>query len=302
MDFRMIKGIVPPIVTPVDENERIDEVRFRKQIDFLIEHEVDGILLFGSNGEFCSLEDSEFERGMKIAVNQVAKRTILYFGIGAVSTRKCIKLAKMAVSNGADAISVLQPMFLKPTDDELYRHFLSIADSVAPVPMLLYNNPGRVGYTLSKHLVSRLAHEVSNIIGLKDSSGDISQLEEFVRLTRDVDFRVFGGKDTLIYAALAHGAVGVVTSTSNYVPALVKLIYDKFTSGDYKGALECQFLLNPIRILTDCTSFPVGTKDVANMIGLDVGVPCLPNKLTSDEEILNEMRKEISKLKELGFI
>ncbi|MFR5731139.1 MAG: dihydrodipicolinate synthase family protein [Clostridium sp.] len=148
------------------------------------------------------VEEDEMERGLKIVVDQAAGRVPVYFGIGAISTKKCIRLAKMAVANGAASVSVLQPMFLKPTETELFTHFKAIADAIPETPeVLLYNNPGRVGYTLSANLVDRLAHEVPNIVGMKDTSGDITQTSEFIRRNRDVDFKVFGGKDTLLYAS-----------------------------------------------------------------------------------------------------
>ena len=150
------------------------------------------------------------ERGLKIMVDQAAGRVPVYFGIGAIRTQKCCRLAKMAVANGAAGVSVLQPMFLKPTYDELFQHFKAIAESVPGAPMLLYNNPGRVGYTLTADLVDALAHQVENIVGMKDTSGDITLTAEFIRRTRDVGFKVFGGKDTLLYASLCHGAVGGV--------------------------------------------------------------------------------------------
>lgn len=302
MDKSYLKGIIPPLVTPIDENELIDEAKLREQIDYVIDNGVHGILAFGSNGEFYMLSDQEYARGIEIFVSQTAGRVPVFCGIGAVSTKKCIALAEMAFSKGADAVSILQPMFLKPTEDELYTHFSMIAKAIAPKPMLLYNNPGRTGYTLSKTLVSRLAHEFENIVGLKDSSGDITQLEEFYRLTRDVDLRIFGGKDTLIYGALVHGAVGAVTSTANYVPKLVLSIYDKYIQGDLKGSFEAQLQLNPIRILTDKASFPVGTKDVANLVGREVGKPYLPTKLTENPAVVGDMKKELERLEKEGLI
>ena len=145
MNTDFIKGIVVPILTPLDENERIDEARMRKQVDFVIEGGVSGILAFGSNGEFYMVEEDDMERGLKIMVDQAAGRVPVYFGIGAIRTQKCVRLAKMAAANGAAGISVLQPMFLKPNETELFNHFKAIADAVPDKPMLLYNNPGRVG-------------------------------------------------------------------------------------------------------------------------------------------------------------
>lgn len=165
MNTDFIKGIIVPILTAIDENEIINENEMRAQVDFVIDGNVSGILAYGSNGEFYMLEEDETERGLKIMIDQAAGRVPVYMGIGAISTKKCIRLAQMAVKNGADGISVLQPMFLKPTEEELFQHFKSIADSIPNTPMLLYNNPGRVGYTMSAALVERLAHEVSNIVG-----------------------------------------------------------------------------------------------------------------------------------------
>ena len=144
MNTEFIRGVVVPMITPIDEEERIDEVNFRKQVEYIIEGGLEGILVFGSNGEFYQVEEDEMERGLKIALDQAAGRVPVYFGIGAINTKKCIRLAKMAEENGAAAISILQPMFLKPTREELYRHFRSIAEAVPKTPVLLYNNPGNL--------------------------------------------------------------------------------------------------------------------------------------------------------------
>ena len=282
MDKSLIKGVVVPILTPIDENERIDEEKLRSQVDYVIEGGVLGILAFGSNGEFYMVEEDEMERGLEIMISQSNGRVPVYFGIGAISTKKCVRLAKMAIKKGAYGISVLQPMFLKPTEEELFLHFKTIADAVPSTPMLLYNNPGRVGYTMSANLVDRLAHEVENIVGMKDTSGDITQMEELIRRTRDVDFKVFGGKDTLLYAALCHGAVGGVCTAANFMPHLITDVYNKFIAGDIKGSLEAQFKLNPVRLSMDAASFPVAAKDMANLVGRDVGVPYRPNLPTPE--------------------
>ena len=282
MNTDFIKGVVVPILTPIDADERIDEARLRAQVDYVIDGGVSGILAFGSNGEFYMVEEDEMERGLKLMVDQAAGRVPVYFGIGAISTRKCCRLAQMAAANGAAGISVLQPMFLKPTYAELLRHFKTIAESVPGAPMLLYNNPGRVGYTLTADLVDELAHTVDNIVGMKDTSGDITLTSEFIRRTRDVDFKVFGGKDTLLYASLCHGAVGGVCTAANFMPELITDVYNKFAAGDLKGSLEAQFKLNPVRLSMDAASFPVAAKDMANLRGRDVGEPYLPNLPTPE--------------------
>lgn len=282
MNTELIKGVIVPMITPIDSDEKIDEARMRRQVDYVIEGGLSGILLFGSNGEFYMVEEDEMARGLEIALDQAAGRVPVYFGIGAISTKKCIRLAQMAAAKGAYGISVLQPMFLKPTREELIRHFTAIAGSVPDTPVLLYNNPGRVGYTLKADLVEELAHSVPNIVGMKDTSGDITLTEECIRRTRDVSFKVFGGKDTLLYASLCVGAVGGVCTAGNFMPELIVDIYNKFVAGDYRGAREAQFKLNPVRLSMDAGSFPVAAKDMANLRGQDVGVPYLPSLPTPE--------------------
>ena len=295
MNTDFIKGIIVPILTPLDAEERIDEARLRRQVDYVIAGGVSGILAFGSNGEFYMVEEDDLERGLRIMVDQAAGRVPVFFGIGAIRTQKCVRLARMAAKNGASGVSVLQPMFLKPNEAELFGHFKTIADAVPDLPVLLYNNPGRVGYSMSANLVDRLAHEVPNIVGIKDTSGDITLTSELIRRTRDVGFKVFGGKDTLIYAALCHGAVGAVCTTANFMPELVLDIYNKFVAGDIAGALEAQFKLDPVRLSMDAASFPVATKDMANLRGLEAGAPYLPNLPTPEGPALAKMRAEMEK-------
>lgn len=299
MNTEYIKGVIVPILTAIDEQEKVDDKKMRAHVDYVIEGGVSGILAFGSNGEFYMMEEDEMKRGLQIMVDQAAGRVPVYFGIGAISTKKGCRLAKMAMENGATGISILQPMFLKPTHDELYHHFKAIAEAVPEAPVLLYNNPGRTGYTMSGDLVEQLARTVPNIVGMKDTSGDITQTAEFIRRTRDLGFKVFGGKDTLLYASMCHGAVGGVCTAANFMPELITDVYNKYVAGDLQGSLEAQFKLNPVRLSMDPASFPVATKDMATLRGLDVGVPYTPSLPTPEGPVLNRIR---SSMVEAGLI
>ena len=295
MNTDFIKGVIVPILTPVNENEFIDEAKLREQVNYVIDGGVLGILAFGSNGEFYVIDEDEMERGLKIMIDQAGGRVPVYFGIGAISTKKCCRLAKMAAACGAAGISVLQPMFLKPTEAELFLHFKTIAEAVPETPVLLYNNPGRVNYTMSAGLVERLAHEIPNIVGMKDTSGDITQTSEFIRRTRDVGFKVFGGKDTLLYASMCHGAVGGVCTAANFMPELIVDVYNKYVAGDLAGSLEAQFKLNPVRLSMDGASFPVAAKDMANLRGRNIGLPYTPNLATPEGPVLDRIKAEMEK-------
>jgi 4-hydroxy-tetrahydrodipicolinate synthase len=286
MNTDYIKGVIVPIITVIDEDEKIDEAGMRRQVEFVIKGGLHGILAFGSNGEFYQMEEDEMERGLEIMIDQAAGRVPVYFGIGAINTKKCVRLAKMAAAHNVAGISILQPMFLKPTEDELYTHFKTIADAVPDVPVLIYNNPGRTGYTLSGGLVEKLAHQVPNIVGMKDTSGDMTQTEEFIRRTRDIDFKVFGGKDTLLYVSLCCGAVGGVCTAGNFMPELITEVYNKFANRIKKAMPQLKETGKYTRIANKCLrNLP---QAAATLASLAVGIFC-GNKVSNyiNEKVYN---------------
>ena len=297
-EVEKIRGIIVPLITPVDGEENICEVRLRRIVDHVISHGVHGILAFGSNSEFYMFEEAEMIAAMEIILDEVKGRVPVFFGLGSIRTKHGVRLAKQAAKLPVDGISVLQPMFIKPTEPALYHHFKTIAEAVPDKMVLLYNNPGRTGYSMSLTLISQLAHEVKNIVGIKDSSGDLTFLSELIRQNQDIGFRVMAGKDTVVYPSLCVGAVGSVCSTANMYTELVCGIYDKYVSRNHQEALKDQFKLNPIRLSQDPASFPAATKDMANLMGMDVGPSVLPTEATSGV-ILESMKKE---MREAGFL
>jgi 4-hydroxy-tetrahydrodipicolinate synthase len=179
-----------------------------------------------------------------------------------------IELNKLAEGAGVDAVSVLTPYFIQPTETELYDHFVAVADATS-LPVLLYNNPGRTNVKLSVGLVARLGKH-PNIVGIKDSSGDLTLTIEMIRQTGD-DFTVLMGRDSLIFAGLQHGIKGAIAATANVAPALVVEIYEAFQDGDLARALAAQEKLLPLRTAFGLGSFPVVVKDAMNMIGVPAG-------------------------------
>lgn len=283
MDTSFIRGIIPPIVTPVDAGERVMEDPLRQIVDHIIAGGVHGILSLGSNGEFFGLDRDEQERAVAITIDQARGRVPVYLGIADITTRECLRWARSAEAMGAQAISVLHPMFLSPNDDELYDHFKTVAEGTS-LPVLLYNNPDRMRCGISAGLLERLA-AIPNIVGVKESSGDMTLTAEFIRRTRDKEFKVIAGRDILILGTLAYGGAGAVASSANIVPELVVEIYDKFMAGDLQGALEAQFRLAPMRMAYNLGSFPVVTKDYMRLLGFEVGEPILPNRRSSPENM-----------------
>ena len=226
MDIDFIRGVVPPLITPVDSEDRIDDKALRNVIEHVLQGGVHGVFVMGTTGEFYGVEIEEKKRAIAIAVDQVRGRVPVYAGASAITTRECVKLAQLAEEEGAQAVTVLTPMFISPNEEELYQHFRTIASSTA-LPVLLYNNPDRTGINMSAQLIERLA-DIPNIVGAKDSSGDMTLTSEYIRRTRGKGFRVLAGRDTLILATLLYGGYGCVAATANVAPALVVEIYEKF--------------------------------------------------------------------------
>lgn len=298
MDTSFVQGVIPPILTPVDEHERVQEEGLRRVIRHVMQGGVHGILVLGTSGEFYGLDPAEQSRALDITIHQVQQHIPVYMGVGAITTRECVNLARMAESHGAQAITLLPPMFLTPSEDELYRHFATVADATS-LPVLLYNNPDRVRNNISANLLERVA-QIPNIVGIKDSSGDFTLTSEYIRRTRDAGFRVLAGRDVMILASLTYGAVGCVASTANIVPELVVEIYDRYMAGDVLGALEAQFRLAPLRMAFNRGTFPTAIKDAANLIGLEVGHPIAPatSCKQADIEALRQILIDLGAVKE----
>lgn len=293
-DTSFVKGIVPPVVTPVDAAGKIDTAKLIDQIEWIRARGISGVLLFGSNSEFFMFQPDEMISALQVVTAHFGETFPVYFGIGVIRTSTAVDLARRAAKAGAWAVSILQPMFIKPDKEELIGHFRTIIRSIPDTPVLLYNNPGRTGYPIPQDVVEELAHSEKNLIGMKESSGDLTQVEEFIRRNADVHFKVLCGKDTLIYAGLCVGCVGAVCSTANYAPELVVSVYRKFVEGDLKGSLEAQYKLNPVRLLMDKKTFPVATKDMANIVGREVGTsirPLIASSPALQKEYAEAMKK-----------
>ncbi|MFT4172515.1 MAG: dihydrodipicolinate synthase family protein [Rhodocyclaceae bacterium] len=273
-DNAFIDGIIPPLVTPTDAQGRVLEAGVRRLVDHVIAGGVHGVFALGGAGEFYALDAARRQRVAELVIEQVGGRVPVFLGASAITTTDAVEQARTAEALGANAISVLTPFYVSPSDDELFAHFVAIAKATR-LPVVLYTNPDRTGVSMSAPLVERLS-EVDNIVAIKDSSGDMTLTAEFIRRTRHRGFKVLAGRDTLIYGTLAHGGAGAVATTANIAPALVVEIYEKFRVGDVAGALDAQFRLNPLRLAFGLGTFPSIAKDALRAIGVDAGEPILP--------------------------
>jgi len=287
------KGIIPPIITPLDKDENVDKKAIFKVVDYLIKGGVHGLFPLGSTGEWYGLSFDQKREIIETVMEANNKRVPIYAGTGATTTKETISLTKLATDIGVDAVSVITPVFISPNDQELYNHYEVVA-SHTDLPILLYNNPGRTGINLSVDLVVKLS-KIDNIVGIKDSSGDMTQGAEYIRRTDD-NFAILAGRDTLIYGFLSYGGKGAIAATANIAPQIVVKIYEEYQKGNYQEALKAQFQLAPLRMAFNLGSFPVVIKEGLNLLGLEVGTTFKPVEPLTDEarvklkEVLKNMQ------------
>src|SRR5438132_3392873 len=203
-----IQGIIPPVATPMQANEDLDLPRLKWYIDRLLKGGVHGIFVLGTNSEFYALDEREKQEVIATAVEHVRGRVPVFAGTGAESTREAVRLTKMAERERVDGVSVITPYFVNPSQLEIYDHYRRIAEHTS-LPVVLYNNPSTCGgVKIDVDTVARLA-EIANILAIKDSSGDLQNTIEYLRVVPQ-RFAVLQGRDTLIYPALMFGVRGSV--------------------------------------------------------------------------------------------
>lgn len=294
----VLKGIIPPIITPMNEDESINEPELRRQVNRLIEAGVHGLFPFGTNGEGYILTEKEKERVLSVVIEETDGRVPVYAGSGCIGTKDTIRMCRMAESLGADVLSVITPWFAKASDEELYEHYCAVAKAVK-IPVVLYNIPARTGNSLSPALVERLS-EVDSIAGAKDSSGSFDNMLQYLERTRGKDFTVLSGNDSLIYWNLLAGGGGGIAGCANVYPGTMTAIYARFMQGDLEGAREAQ---DSIRSFRDC--FKYGNpntivKTAVAMLGYPVGKCRAPFDRISPEG-LEAIRRVIDENREAGM-
>jgi 4-hydroxy-tetrahydrodipicolinate synthase len=266
-----LRGIIPPVATPLSADEEIDFPRFRWYLDQLIAGGVHGVFPLGTNSEFYAFDEREKQELVATAVSHVNHRVPVYIGTGAETTREVIRLTKMAEREGADGVSIITPYFIAPNQKEIFDHYRRIAESTS-LAVILYSNPANCGgLKIDVDTVAKLA-EIPNIVGVKDSSGDMQNTNELIRVVPE-RFAVMQGRDTLIYPALIFGAKGAVPATANLAPALVVEIYEAFQRGDHAASKAAQLKLNPLRLALGLGTVPGGVKAALALMGKSLG-PC----------------------------
>lgn len=259
----MFSGAIVAIVTPFKKG-KVDEKSLRELIEFQIKNGTDGIVPCGTTGESSTLSHEEHDRVIEITIDAARKRVPVIAGTGSNSTDEALRLTRHAHEAGADGALLVCPYYNRPTQEGLYQHFKTIAESV-PIPIVPYNIPSRTGVNLLPETVARLA-KISNIVGIKEASGSLKQMQDVISLCGD-KFDVLSGDDFFTFPLLAIGGRGVVSVLSNIAPADMAAMVDAFVGGDLKRAQQLHHRLVPLIDALFIETNPVPVKAALSMMG-----------------------------------
>jgi len=284
----MFEGVLPAIITPFfrDSSMSLDLEGLESNIESLLQRGVHGIVPCGSTGESATLTFEEHETVIAKTVEVVDGRVPVLAGTGSNSTAEAMRLTRSAKDAGADGALIISPYYNKPNRSGLIKHFTKLAD--LDLPIVIYNVPGRTAQNLQPELVAELA-EHPNIVGIKEASGDITQVSRIIEETQDEDFSVLSGDDAMTLPILAIGGTGVISVAANVVPGLMVEMYESFSAGDLAQAQDLHYILSPLMRAMFIDTNPIPVKKAVELLGMAAG----PVRLPLDE--LDAARTELLK-------
>lgn len=270
----IFKGAAVAIVTPMKENGEVNYEKLKDLIEFQIANGTDAIVACGTTGEASTLTHEEHLDVIKYCVEVVAGRVPVVAGTGSNATDTAVYLSTEAEKYGADGLLLVSPYYNKATQNGLYQHFKTVADSVK-IPVLLYNVPSRTGCNILPETVVRLCKDVENIVGVKEASGNISQIAHLAAIA-DGCVDIYSGNDDQIVPIMALGGIGVISVLSNVAPRQTHEICRKFLDGDVAGSRKMQLeALNLCNALF-CEVNPIPVKKALNLMGMEAGPLRMP--------------------------
>ena len=292
----VFKGAGVAIVTPMKENGDVHFEKLNELIEMQISAGTDAIIIAGTTGESATLSMEEHHEVIRAAVEYTKHRVPVIAGTGSNDTPTAIQLTKEAEELGADAALLVTPYYNKATQKGLIKHYSKIADETK-LPLILYNVPGRTGTNIAAETVAELFHTKSNIVGLKDATGNFTQASKTMALT-DGKLELYSGEDAIILPLLSIGAIGVISVWSNVAPKDVHDLVTLWLSGEQKKARAIQFKGLDLVDALFCEVSPGPVKEAMNLMGLNVGPLRMP--LCEMEEKNREYLKKT--MKEYGLL
>lgn len=280
------------LITPMNEDGSVNYEKLRELLEFHVANKTDAIIICGTTGEASTLSDEEHLECIRFACEVINKRIPVIAGTGSNCTQSAIELSKEAEKSGVDGLLLVTPYYNKATQNGLKAHYKAIAKEVN-VPIILYNVPSRTGTRLAPQTVVDLCHEVPNIVGVKDATGDISEVAELMSLAKGtVD--VYSGNDDQIVPVLSLGGKGVISVLSNILPKETHDMVASYLEGDVAKSCEMQLKYFDLVKALFCEVNPIPVKKALNLMGMEAGSLRLPLTEMEDanaKRLEEEMRK-----------
>lgn len=261
----MFKGSIVAIATPF-RNGKIDEVTLRKLVEFQIKSGTNGIVPCGTTGESPTLNNEEHEHVIDICIQTAKGRVPIIAGTGSNSTAEAVALTEHAAKMGADGVLQVSPYYNKPTQEGLYRHFKAVSEC-ADIPIILYNIAGRTAVNIEPATVARLANDCKNIVGVKEASGSLDQMQ-MTKLLCPKNFVLLSGDDALLLPILSIGGVGVISVAANIVPKDILKIISSFNAGKIEEAQKTHYKILPLLKTLFIETNPIPVKAAMALMGL----------------------------------
>ena len=265
----IFKGAGVAIATPFHQDGTVNYEKFAELIEFQITNGTDAIVVCGTTGEASTLTHEEHLDVIRYCVEKVAGRVPVIAGTGSNCTETAIYLSTEAEKAGVDGVLLVSPYYNKATQNGLYGHFKAIADSIK-IPALLYNIPGRTGVNIQPETIVRLCRDVENIVGVKEASGNISQVVKLMAIA-DGCVDLYSGNDDQVVPLLAVGGMGVISVLSNVAPKETHDMCAKFFEGDLQGSLDIQLKASALIDALFCEVNPIPVKKALNLMGMEAG-------------------------------
>ncbi len=283
-----LKGLGVALVTPFKSDKTVDYEGLERMVEYVVSGNADYIVVLGTTGETPALFPEEKQKIRETIINKNANRVPLILGVGGNNTQAVVNELRTGNFDGFSAVLSVVPFYNKPSQEGLYQHYKAISEA-SPLPVVLYNVPGRTGVNMSASTTLSLARDFKNIIGIKEASGNFAQIEEIIK-NKPEEFEVISGDDSITYPLMTLGAVGVISVIGNAFPMEFGRMVRLCLQGKFQEALPIHWRFNELFNLLFVDGNPAGVKCTLNALGLienELRLPLVPTRLSTNEKIHN---------------
>lgn len=288
-----LTGMGVALITPFKQDKSVDYPALARLLEYIIQNKADYIVVLGTTAETATLTEEEKKSVKEFVVERVNRRVPLVLGVGGNNTKALTDYLKENDLSAFNAILSVVPYYNKPSQEGIYQHYKAIAEA-SPIPVILYNVPGRTGVNMTAETTLRLARDFENIIGIKEASGNITQMDDIIK-NKPADFMVISGDDGITFPLITLGAVGVISVIGNAFPKEFSRMVRLALHGQYDQALQIHHKFTELFSLLFVDGNPAGVKCLLNAKGMienELRLPLVPTRITTYEKIrkvLNEL-------------